>query len=248
MADMDIEDLLAHGINTIDDWTQAVARIPHLPVNSNEYYTLTNRLVTQLATIVYVIQQYYIYCQINGEDDENLVEQYTYIRDRFQETQGYYIDHLVVAAGPNIAPLGPYDREARPYDDELEGYDPDAFGPDVVVGCTPEEINTHTLLFKMKKSFRDPLQQTTCSICLEDFHIGHMVRKLHCNHIYHDACICLWLGQKKTCALCVAPITSSQYGSQGRQGPHGSRERQGQQPQRNNVGRRSRRLQGLSPQ
>jgi hypothetical protein len=42
-----------------------------------------------------------------------------------------------------------------------------------------------------------------CSICLDDFEDGDLVRKLPCNHEYHSECIVKWLVERhSTCPLC----------------------------------------------
>ena len=32
-----------------------------------------------------------------------------------------------------------------------------------------------------------------CSVCMEDFTLGEIVRRLPCDHHYHDNCIVQWL-------------------------------------------------------
>ncbi len=201
-----MQELLIQGQNSVDEWERLLSELAQFPRYSDPYVLLTEQLLEELAVIVYIVHEYYVYADSNVENAE-FQQRYRYIRDRFQASQDMYLPHLVFADNPD----GP----------DMADYNPDDYGPDVVVGCTPEEIHRHTLLFKMKKTHRDPLQQTTCSICLEEFNQGDMIRKLHCLHIYHDTCIRSWLEQKKTCALCVAPIQTN--------------------------ARRSRRLQGLAP-
>ncbi|KAI8874480.1 hypothetical protein GQ42DRAFT_112886, partial [Ramicandelaber brevisporus] len=42
-----------------------------------------------------------------------------------------------------------------------------------------------------------------CSICLEQFAIGDMVRVLNCRHVFHTACIDPWLSTASAlCPLC----------------------------------------------
>jgi len=43
---------------------------------------------------------------------------------------------------------------------------------------------------------------TTCSVCMDDFKQGEMVRDLNCGHSFHRACIDEWLMRKSSCPLC----------------------------------------------
>ena len=41
-----------------------------------------------------------------------------------------------------------------------------------------------------------------CSVCMEDFNCGELVRKLPCQHLYHTDCIVPWLKIHATCPIC----------------------------------------------
>nr|CAD7431930.1 unnamed protein product [Timema monikensis] len=41
-----------------------------------------------------------------------------------------------------------------------------------------------------------------CSVCWEDFRAGEPVRKLKCEHFYHEGCIVPWLELHGTCPIC----------------------------------------------
>ncbi|KAJ8892706.1 hypothetical protein PR048_005287, partial [Dryococelus australis] len=41
-----------------------------------------------------------------------------------------------------------------------------------------------------------------CSVCWDDFSLGESVRKLKCEHIYHENCIVPWLQLHGTCPIC----------------------------------------------
>ncbi|XP_063234618.1 E3 ubiquitin-protein ligase RNF126-A-like isoform X2 [Bacillus rossius redtenbacheri] len=41
-----------------------------------------------------------------------------------------------------------------------------------------------------------------CSVCWDDFTLGEFVRKLKCEHIYHENCIVPWLQLHGTCPIC----------------------------------------------
>jgi E3 ubiquitin-protein ligase RNF115/126 len=41
-----------------------------------------------------------------------------------------------------------------------------------------------------------------CSVCLEGFRLDEPVRKLPCEHVYHENCIIPWLELHGTCPIC----------------------------------------------
>ena len=49
-------------------------------------------------------------------------------------------------------------------------------------------------------------KELLCSVCLDDFILTELVRKLRCNHLYHAQCIIAWLERHGDCPLCRRPI------------------------------------------
>lgn len=52
---------------------------------------------------------------------------------------------------------------------------------------------------------KSQFSQETCSVCLEDFTVGVLIRQLGCKHIFHKDCICDWLlehHRDPRCPLC----------------------------------------------
>ena len=41
-----------------------------------------------------------------------------------------------------------------------------------------------------------------CSICLDELKFGTLVKRLPCDHIFHDSCIVPWLKINSTCPFC----------------------------------------------
>jgi hypothetical protein len=46
------------------------------------------------------------------------------------------------------------------------------------------------------------IEKETCSVCLDDFVSKSIVRRLSCNHIFHQKCIDTWIRHHTTCCLC----------------------------------------------
>jgi hypothetical protein len=46
----------------------------------------------------------------------------------------------------------------------------------------------------------------SCAVCLEDFDDNDMLRRLPCNHTFHQKCVDKWLKQNKVCPLCVQDV------------------------------------------
>ncbi|OMJ81682.1 hypothetical protein SteCoe_17791 [Stentor coeruleus] len=47
---------------------------------------------------------------------------------------------------------------------------------------------------------------TTCTVCQEDFKIGENARKLACDHYFHEDCLMPWLQVQNTCPSCRNPV------------------------------------------
>jgi len=65
---------------------------------------------------------------------------------------------------------------------------------------------------KVSYSSKDFINETDCSICLNEFAEGEKVSPLHCNikHVYHEKCIGAWLKRSPICPLCKAPISRAE--------------------------------------
>uniref|UniRef100_A0A1A9VZI9 RING-type domain-containing protein n=1 Tax=Glossina brevipalpis TaxID=37001 RepID=A0A1A9VZI9_9MUSC len=50
---------------------------------------------------------------------------------------------------------------------------------------------------------------TSCSVCLNEFQVPATVCELSCKHIFHQECIRKWLELKRTCPLCRKPFVSN---------------------------------------
>ena len=48
--------------------------------------------------------------------------------------------------------------------------------------------------------------QTTCSICLEDYSHGQEIRTLPCCHSFHAQCVDKWLAKNRSCPVCKKDI------------------------------------------
>jgi len=56
---------------------------------------------------------------------------------------------------------------------------------------------------EIKKSF----DQTSCSICLDEYNQQAVCRQLYCEHVFHTGCIEEWLAKHKECPNCKCEIT-----------------------------------------
>ena len=54
----------------------------------------------------------------------------------------------------------------------------------------------------------------TCSICLNEFQAGDMVRKLVCRHYFHHDCIKMWIVRQTKCPNCKINPISGEYEAQ----------------------------------
>ena len=46
------------------------------------------------------------------------------------------------------------------------------------------------------------LNREQCTICYSNIKYGDVVRKLNCNHLFHQGCVDTWLEERSTCPLC----------------------------------------------
>ena len=69
-------------------------------------------------------------------------------------------------------------------------------------GFSSEEINTRFEVSVFGESGRN--QQSSCSICMEDYIITDKIKKMKCfgEHWFHVECIDQWLSENKTCPNC----------------------------------------------
>jgi hypothetical protein len=66
------------------------------------------------------------------------------------------------------------------------------------------------------------LQGPGCSICLEEFAAGELLRTLPCAHNYHAACVDQWLAQSGVCPECRCPCAEEEAGGGGGGGAAGA--------------------------
>ena len=77
------------------------------------------------------------------------------------------------------------------------------------------EIMENTLALEFKKRYSE-FGEHMCSICMEEFKEGEMLRKVICGHNFHNECIIDWIGTKirndenATCPLCTFRLDHNQ--------------------------------------
>ena len=75
-------------------------------------------------------------------------------------------------------------------------------------GLTQREIN---VLPSQDFNPNEDAHNNTCSICLEAFQEGDIIRKLpRCQHNFHVECIDSWLVRKAECPVCKQPVVIEQ--------------------------------------
>ena len=87
------------------------------------------------------------------------------------------------------------------------------------IGIGSEELNNVSVIetyVKKRKLFRSKSskEQTNykykaCCICLYDYRNGDKLRKLKCNHYFHQKCIDVWFERKTHCPLCKQSVISA---------------------------------------
>ena len=73
---------------------------------------------------------------------------------------------------------------------------------DDLIAATTNSHNPHSHSIGSGKNSDLHSDRTKCSICLEDFQCGDVVRTLPCFHSFHKECIDRWLGNKPICPIC----------------------------------------------
>lgn len=49
---------------------------------------------------------------------------------------------------------------------------------------------------------REENEGASCAVCLDEFEVGNKVKKMPCNHLFHNECLLTWLGKQNTCPAC----------------------------------------------
>mmetsp|Transcript_12359 Transcript_12359/g.12384 ORF Transcript_12359/g.12384 Transcript_12359/m.12384 type:complete len:184 (-) Transcript_12359:19-570(-) len=53
------------------------------------------------------------------------------------------------------------------------------------------------------------LSDKSCAICMEEFQENSLIRRLNCDHIFHDHCIKHWFKMSKLCYICKQDCRAS---------------------------------------
>ena len=78
------------------------------------------------------------------------------------------------------------------------------------VGVTDEELARYPVRYlEADDELLQNEDEKACSICLEDFRVGEMVRTIPCFHSFHANCIDRWLRTRTTCPICKHETTTS---------------------------------------
>ena len=91
------------------------------------------------------------------------------------------------------------------------------------IGVNSEELNAVSVIEiyhkkRSKYSFGSVLKRKkeikykykACCICLRDYRNGDKIRKLNCNHYFHQKCIDPWVKKNIQCPLCKQSVINAQ--------------------------------------
>mmetsp|Transcript_70452 Transcript_70452/g.132943 ORF Transcript_70452/g.132943 Transcript_70452/m.132943 type:complete len:300 (-) Transcript_70452:56-955(-) len=65
---------------------------------------------------------------------------------------------------------------------------------------------------EVKADGSGPSLGSTCAVCLADFEVSELARRLPCGHYFHRGCIDRWLQRNKRCPLCMHPVDKAFQG------------------------------------
>ncbi|KAF7070430.1 hypothetical protein CFC21_075954 [Triticum aestivum] len=111
-----------------------------------------------------------------------------------------------------------WQRPARRVPFSWRTYDHD---PPVVAAAAPPYRNSgFSAVPASEKAIAGlPYREKGCSVCMEAFEEGEMLRGLECSHAFHEDCISVWLSVSHLCPLCrFALRTQRQEGEEERTG------------------------------
>lgn len=91
--------------------------------------------------------------------------------------------------------------------DSTVHFDLDDFMSTFLSSPRSNPVNERRLEELPKETITDELSSTQCSICFDEFKVAEScVRKLPCNHLFHQNCIFPWLRINGTCPVCRARL------------------------------------------
>ncbi|EEF34644.1 RING-H2 finger protein ATL51 [Ricinus communis] len=71
---------------------------------------------------------------------------------------------------------------------------------------------TRTIAVPVCRYSKEYCSEEICSVCLSEFNEGEQIRVLsECLHLFHVACIDMWLNSQSNCPLCRATTVPSQH-------------------------------------
>lgn len=73
-------------------------------------------------------------------------------------------------------------------------------------GASYEVINSLEVMEYSSQAEHDGGPEIGCAVCLSDFEDGQILRRLPCQHKFHQCCIDKWLARRKVCPLCCQDV------------------------------------------
>jgi hypothetical protein len=120
----------------------------------------------------------------------------------------------VRSRSPRMFVVGSSNRDTEPSSpfrqhlvDSTVHFDLDDFMSSFLSSHRSHPVSERRLLEIPKETITLEQENSQCSICFDEFKVGEStVRKLPCNHLFHENCIFPWLRLNGTCPVCRARL------------------------------------------
>ncbi|KAF2359402.1 Zinc finger RING-type [Trinorchestia longiramus] len=109
---------------------------------------------------------------------------------------GLFTEELAANPGDYVWGRGGLDAVITHFMGQLENTGPAPLSPEQI-----SAIPASTITMDLCKN------KAQCSVCMEDFILEESVKKLRCEHLFHEPCITPWLKMHATCPVCRTSLS-----------------------------------------